>query len=137
MEEIWKSIDGFSNYQVSSTGRVRRLERTFINKRGRKMYLKEIILKPELTHNGYQRVGLYLNGKLYHKRVASLVAEAFHGKKPLGKEIDHRDGNKHNNTPENLRYVTHRENINNPVTTAKRQLYWDAYRQKKCSLLTA
>ena len=137
MEEIWKSIDGFSNYEVSSEGRVRRLERTFINKRGRKMYMKEIILKPEITHNGYQRVGLYKDGKLHHKRIASLVAEAFNGKKPNGTEIDHWDGNKQNNTPENLRYVTHRENINNPVTAAKRQLYWTAYRQKKCSLLTA
>lgn len=131
MEEIWKTINGFSNYEVSSEGRVRRLERNFINKRGRKMYLKEIILKPEITHNGYERVALYLNGKMYHKRVASLVAEAFNGKKPHGTEIDHWDGNKLNNKADNLRYVTHKENVNNPITVAKRKEMYERRKQMK------
>ena len=92
------------------------------------MLLKEIILKPEITHNGYQRVGLYHNGKLYHKRVATLVAEAFIGKKPQGTEIDHWDGNKLNNKADNLRYVTHKENVNNPITVAKRK---EMYERRK------
>ena len=94
-------------------------------------------MKPEITHNGYQRVGLYVNGRLHHKRVATLVAEAFHGAKPIGTEIDHVDGDKQNNSVENLRYVTHIQNINNPVTVAKRNLYWEKYRAEKRSLLIA
>ena len=129
--EIWKEINGFNNYQVSSDGRIRRTERIITNKRGRKMHLKEIIMKPEITHNGYQRVGLYAHGRLYHKRVATLVAEAFLGTKPTGTEIDHVDGDKLNNTPENLRYVTHRENVNNPVTVAKRKATFEKKRQMK------
>lgn len=135
--EIWKEINGFNNYQVSSEGRIRRTERIITNKRGRKMHFKEIIMKPEITHNGYHRVGLYVNGRLYHKRVATLVAEAFHGAKPIGTEIDHVDGDKQNNSVENLRYVTHIQNINNPVTVAKRNLYWEKYRAEKRSLLIA
>lgn len=129
--EIWKEINGFNNYQVSSEGRIRRTERIITNKRGRKMHFKEIIMKPEITHNGYHRVGLYVNGRLYHKRVATLVAEAFHGAKPIGTEIDHVDGDKLNNTPENLRYVTHKENVNNPVTVAKRKATFERKRQMK------
>jgi len=135
--EQWKEIKGFTNYQISNYGRVKRVERTIINKRGRFMYMKEHILKPETTHNGYLRVGLHLNGKVYHKRIATLVAQAFLGDKPDGMEIDHSDGNKQNNIVENLRYVTHIQNINNPVTVAKRNLYWETYRAEKRSLLIA
>lgn len=129
--EIWKQINGFSNYQVSNFGRVKRIGRIIVNKRGRTMEIKEVIMKPETTYNGYQRVGLYLNGTLYHKRVATLVAEAFNGAKPDGREIDHIDGDKTNNKPENLRYVTHKENLNNPVTVAKRKAYHERRKQQK------
>lgn len=129
--EIWKTINGFTHYQVSNYGRIKRLEKTIINKRGRAVFLKEIIMKPEITHNGYLRVGLYKNGRLHHKRIASLVAEAFLGIKPNGKEIDHIDGDKTNNTPENLRYVTHKENLNNPVTIAKRRATYERKSQLK------
>lgn len=95
------------------------------------MTLKEIIMKPEVNHNGYLRVGLYNGGKMYHKRVATLVAEAFLGNKPAGTEIDHLDGNKLNNKPANLRYVTHKENVNNPITVAKRKKRYEHKKQMK------
>ena len=48
-----------------------------------------------------------------------LVAEAFLPK-PLGAtEVDHIDGNKSNNRVENLRWVSHKENSNNPNTKYK------------------
>lgn len=131
MSEIWKKIDGFGKYEVSNQGRIKRIAHIRYDKRGRIAMIKEIIMKPETVHNGYLRVGLYHNGKLYHKRVASLVAEAFLGQRPPDMEIDHIDGNKTNNTVENLRYATHKDNVNNPVTVKKRQAYWQIYWQKK------
>lgn len=131
MSEIWKKIDGFGKYEVSNQGRIKRIAHIRYDKRGRIAMIKEIIMKPETVHNGYLRVGLYNNGKLYHKRVASLVAEAFLGQRPPDMEIDHIDGNKTNNTVENLRYATHKDNVNNPVTVKKRRAYWQIYWQKK------
>lgn len=131
MSEIWKKIDGFGKYEVSNQGRIKRIAHIRYDKRGRIAMIKEIIMKPETVHNGYLRVGLYRNGKLYHKRVASLVAEAFLGQRPPDMEIDHIDGNKTNNTVENLRYATHKDNVNNPVTVKKRRAYWKIYWQKK------
>lgn len=38
--------------------------------------------------------------------------------------IDHIDGNKHNNRADNLRWVTHKENCNNPNTLHVRDRKW-------------
>jgi hypothetical protein len=59
---------------------------------------------------GYLAVDLYDNGERKTKRVHRLVAEAFvpnpHGKP----EINHIDGNRHNNKVSNLEWVTKKEN---------------------------
>lgn len=55
-------------------------------------------------------------------RVHTIIAEAFPeicGEKKEGYEIDHRNGNKRDNRASNLRYVTHKDNLNNPVTKHK------------------
>src|SRR5260221_348508 len=54
-------------------------------------------------------------------RVHRIVATAFHGEPPTKEHVvDHRDTNKRNNRPENLRWVTRLENVLlNPIT-AKR-----------------
>jgi hypothetical protein len=58
--------------------------------------------------NGYRVLGLNTAKKLYVHR---LVCEAFHGSPPDGKgHVAHFDGNKSNNTPENLRWASCYEN---------------------------
>lgn len=61
---------------------------------------------------GYLQVGL--GGIRKTTSVHRLVAEAFIPN-PLGlRDVDHIDGNKTNNRVENLRWVSHKENCNNP-----------------------
>ena len=115
--EVWKTIEGYNGkYQVSTLGRVKSVERTIINCRGRKQPFKETILRPDHSQNGYERVGLYSKGRMKHYRVAKLVYEAFVGPVPEGMEIDHLNGNNTDNRLENLRACTHKENCNNPIT---------------------
>lgn len=46
-EEIWKDIKGYEGrYQVSNMGRVKSLERTIIDKNGRKQRRKSCLFKP-------------------------------------------------------------------------------------------
>ena len=122
-QELWKDIKGYeTKYQVSTLGRVRSLNRTVINIRGRKQSFKEVVLKPEILSDGYERVCLYWKGQKIRKRVATLVYEAFLGPIQKGKEIDHINGDNRDNRPENLRAVSHKENCSNPITIKRNRL---------------
>lgn len=94
--EKWRVIDSNPNYQVSDTGRVRRCGSE--NDRSTR------------DRHGYPSVDLYQDGKRKTVRVHRLVAEAFvpnPGDKP---EVNHKDGDKHNNNSSNLEWVTSKEN---------------------------
>lgn len=95
MTVVWKRVKGWP-YEVSSTGLVRRVETgRCLSLWGRPYKLVTFSTKG-VPHQAF----------LVHK----LVAEAFLGKRPLGKEINHKDTNKVNNQASNLEYVTHSEN---------------------------
>ena len=64
INECWKSIDGFINYQVSNLGRVRNANT------GR-------ILKQGWGTGGYRKVELCKNGKKFTCRIHKLVANEF------------------------------------------------------------
>src|SRR4051812_28749271 len=60
---------------------------------------------------GYKRVGLWVNGKMHNKRVHRLVAAAFLSDFTPGLQVNHLDGNKHNNAASNLEMVSAKNNI--------------------------
>lgn len=106
MSEEWKSVVGWEGfYEVSSLGRVRRTAFTQGTKPSRK-FLKNLI-----GTNGRQYVGLRKGGKKHRVTVYSLVAKAFIGPVPDGKEINHIDGCCTNDQLTNLEYVTKSENL--------------------------
>lgn len=94
--EIWKLIDGYLNYQVSSHARVR-------NTRSEK------VLQPDIR-SGYYYVNLSQGKKRKKHYIHRLMAQAFMCNKQGNKYIDHRDNNKLNNTLVNLRWVTSQQN---------------------------
>lgn len=105
LEEIWKDIDGFPGYQVSSEGRVR----CFRDFHGNITDTNRI-LKPDVNKDGYYQLTLYtIDHKKVPKRVHRLVATAFLGPNE-GLVVNHINGNKLDNSLVNLEFVTAERN---------------------------
>ena len=108
-EEVWRDVKGYEGlYQVSNMGRVKSLERK--DRFGR--VIKERILEPAVTHNGYLRVGLHVDGKRKMLRVHRLVCEAFHENPDNKSEVNHVNEDKTDNRACNLEWSTRTENCN-------------------------
>lgn len=101
--EIWKTVEGFPNYEVSSLARVR-------NKTSSK------ILKFTIS-NGYYYVQLSRRKRV---RVNRLVALHFVPNPDNLPVVRHDDHDKSNNLPTNLIWQTQKQNINHGTTIARR-----------------
>ncbi|RBP66385.1 HNH endonuclease [Brevibacterium sanguinis] len=110
MTEEWKPIPGWEGvYEASSLGRIKSLARIVL-RGGRPMKVAEKILKPSIHHTGYRRVILTRGGGRSERLVHSVIAETFHGPRPEGLEVRHRNGDKSDNSAANLAYGTSAEN---------------------------
>lgn len=101
MEQI--DIIDFENYQITDDGRVWSVK-------------SKKFLSINKGKNGYCLANLWKNNKLYTKSVHRLVAEAFIPNPENKSCVDHINGDRTDNSVENLRWVTPRENSNNPIT---------------------
>lgn len=113
--EDWKIIEEYPNYMVSSEGKVKSIERND----GRGRHKKGKILSPRYNTRGYISVVLYKNGKPQTFRVNRLVAQVFIPNPDNKPYVDHINGDRADNRVCNLRWVTHKENMNNPLTILK------------------
>lgn len=107
MTEQWRPITGFEGeYEVSSCGRVRSLDRT-VETVGRwgpmTRKISGQILNPNLVGNIYPRVRLGGKGKPW-RYIHHLVAEEFIGPRPEGALVLHWDDVPTHNVPANLYY---------------------------------
>jgi hypothetical protein len=114
--ETWKPVVGWEGYyEVSSLGRIKRLplKITCLSKQGNPCLKKWKggFLSPHINKDGHFYIGLCKNGERKILKVHRIVAEAFLVPVPGKTHIDHIDANKLNNTPSNLRWCTHAENI--------------------------
>lgn len=122
MEEIWKPIENYENYSVSTFGQVRN------DATGK-------ILKGR--DNGYGRLGVCLwkngIGKQFqiHRLIALTFIENLEGKT----EVDHKDNDPSNNNLINLRWATRQENGRNTRilstnTSGVKGVGWDKQKQE-------
>ena len=116
--EIWKPVpikEYEDIYQVSGLGGVKSLARIVVRKNGARLSIAEKILKPANHNSGYFSVNLSTKGKPKTFCIHELVALAFIGPRPKGKngeEIRHIDNNPLNNNYKNLTYGSRKENCN-------------------------
>ena len=96
MEEIWKTVEATNgHYEVSNLGHVKR---------------DGELVEPYVEESGYVRIKIkFIYGTMriwLHRLVAAMFFE-----NPLEKsQVNHIDGNKKNNTAENLEWCTNSEN---------------------------
>lgn len=79
------------------------------------------ILKYNIDKDGYCYYVLCVNGERHTIKAHKLVAMAFIPKLDNKQALDHINGIRTDNRVENLRWVTNKENSNNPLTLAKLQ----------------
>lgn len=110
-KEIWKSVCGFSNYEVSTCGRVRSKQRTANTWFGKRK-VNSKILNTRLN-KGYLYV-LMRNDEnhLCNMKIHRLVATAFIENPNNLPQINHKDENKQNNNINNLEWCTAKYNSN-------------------------
>lgn len=101
--EEWRSVPGFDAFEVSSFGRLWRVQSC----RGTPVDEK----KPTQGPDGYWRTTLGQRGRRRTVTLHRLVCEVFHGPPPTKNScVAHFDGNKSNNVASNLRWATYSEN---------------------------
>ncbi len=111
--EKWEDIEEYKGmYQISNKGRVKRLECLISREKQGDMLLKEMLMSLCVTPKGYSRVKLQKDKKGKNHLVHTLVAKSFIGSSPSNRhQVNHKDGNKLNNSFDNLEYVTPSENL--------------------------
>lgn len=112
MIEKWKPVKGYEGlYEVSSLGRIKSLSKRVDSGKCHRSY-SEKILKPGKDCNGYLRVSLSNFNHLAHThKVHRLVAEAFIDNPEKLPEVNHIDGNKANNSIDNLEWISASDNL--------------------------
>jgi hypothetical protein len=122
--ETWRDIPGVPFYQASGEGRVKSLTRIVEQAcRWGGTVQREFVGRVLVSHpnsHGYLMVSVGSPAK--SKTVHSLVARAFLGEIPEGCQVNHKDGDKTNNRPENLEYITSTENNCHALRTGLRKI---------------
>jgi len=111
-EEQWKDIPDFEGiYQVSNLGKIRSLDRHYCNSSGDKRYHAGVPIKQASDTQRYKQVGLHKHGISKTFRVHVLVMLCFVGIRQGNDVINHKDGDKNNNSLNNLEYCSQSHNM--------------------------
>jgi hypothetical protein len=104
MEE-WRAINGTKGFiEVSNKGRVRSLLRG-----------APMVLKTQVDKNGYHRIRVTIERVKVTYKVHREVAKAFIDNPRELPQVNHKDGDKNNNSASNLEWVTNKDNAHHAI----------------------
>lgn len=105
MNEVWKDIPGFEGIaKASNLGRIYK-------------YKTNKIYDSDKSVNDYTGCKLWKDGTCFSKRIHQWIALTFIPNPENKPTVNHRDGNKWNNTVENLEWATYKENNDHAIKT--------------------
>lgn len=106
-EEVWLPARNFEGYyEVSTFGRIRTVNRSFLSTTDIKIFNQtQIISNLDNLKGGYDAVMLYRNNYPYKVLVHELVAQTFLPNPFNRTNVRHKDGNIHNNFASNLEWA--------------------------------
>lgn len=120
--EEWRPVLGYEGlYEVSSTGKVRSLDRIGTMSNGVRRRYRGRALAPGISNKGYQYVILCRDGQEKTATVHRLVALAFLPAPTPGLIVCHNNGDPMDNRVENLRWDTYSGNENDVVAHGNHQ----------------
>ncbi len=125
---IWAQIKGYTNYQISICGKVKKVK-------------TNRILKPGKNTKGYLFVSLSKNNHSTSVDIHRLVAVHFLPNIDDELCVDHKDNDRTNNTISNLRWCTNQKNCfnrslnRNNISNAK-GIYWIESKNKWRAMIT-
>ena len=121
-EEIWLDVPGYEGlYMASSLGRVYSA-------------VREKFLRPRPASKGYFHVAL-TKGKIRKDiRIHNVVASTFIGPCPEGLEVNHKNGIKSDNRPDNFEYGTHQSNVQHAWDTGLRKNRIGGHKLMPCQI---
>lgn len=122
MKEIWLKTN-FDNYFASNKGRIKSIDRILPpDSKHPKGYFKQgRILSLGNNGRGYLNVMISINGKQKRVYVHRLVAQAFIQNPDNKTDINHKNGDKSDNHPDNLEWCTRSQNIQHAYDALKRK----------------
>ena len=104
MEEVWKTIKGFSKYEVSNKGHVRRI--TLVHDDPIIYSYRGVV--GSIINNKYIKISLSENGIAETHYLYRLVADHFVSNPHHYKNVRHKDGDTFNNEASNLEWFQHK-----------------------------
>lgn len=111
--EIWRPITGTKGFiEVSNEGRVRSLLRGTPR-----------VLKTQTDSRGYHRIRVTIEQEKMTYKVHREVAKVFIPNTANLPQVNHKDGNKDNNSVDNLEWVTNKENAHHAIENG----LWDSF----------
>jgi hypothetical protein len=136
-EPEWRPIPGWEgHYEASNAGNIRSVRRVLSRAHPKSPARVQVrsyggkVLSPKTSANGYAAVNLWRDNKGTTVDVHRLVCAAFNGAAPRGMDVNHINGCRTDNRPNNLEWVTRRENLLHAERVLGSKMVWTHQKER-------